>query len=315
MKLEIISPGLLSTIQDLGRFGYMDSGFSPSGAMDAFSARLANILVGNSQGEGVIEMTAVGITARFCCSSVIAVTGADMSPEINGKKIEMYKSIPVSAGDVLSMKNASNGMRAYLAVACGFDIEPVMGSLSTNLKCAVGGFRGRKLKAGDLIPLRRCCEITYIGERHFKPRNVFSNTVTVRAVPGPQDDYFSISELEKFFSSKYKASAESDRMGIRLDGESVCSIDGVDIISDGIVTGSVQIPPSGKPIVMMADRQTTGGYAKIATVINADLKYLAQLRAGDTVRFEKISQAQAEKINKSEQKFFKRLERGFLFAD
>ena len=104
-------------------------------------------------------------------------------------------------------------------------------------------------------------------------------------------------------------------MGIRLDGESVCSIDGVDIISDGIVTGSVQIPPSGKPIVMMADRQTTGGYAKIATVINADLKYLAQLRAGDTVRFEKISQAQAEKINKSEQKFFKRLERGFLFAD
>lgn len=315
MKLEIISPGLLSTIQDLGRFGYMDSGFSPSGAMDAFSARLANILVGNSQGEGVIEMTAVGITARFCCGSVIAVTGADMSPEINGKKIEMYKSIPVSAGDVLSMKNASNGMRAYLAVACGFDIEPVMGSLSTNLKCAVGGFRGRKLKAGDLIPLRRCCEISYIGERHFKPRNVFSNTVTVRAVPGPQDDYFSISELEKFFSSEYKASAESDRMGIRLDGESVCSIDGVDIISDGIVTGSVQIPPSGKPIVMMADRQTTGGYAKIATVINADLKYLAQLRAGDTVRFEKISQAQAEKINKSEQKFFKRLERGFLFAD
>ncbi|MGN0542396.1 MAG: biotin-dependent carboxyltransferase family protein [Acutalibacteraceae bacterium] len=315
MNLEIISPGLLTTIQDLGRFGYMDSGFSPSGAMDAFSARLANILVGNSQGEGVIEMTAVGITARFCCSSVIAVTGADMNPEINGRKIEMYKSIPVSAGDVLSMKNASNGMRAYLAVACGFDIEPVMCSLSTNLKCAVGGFRGRKLKAGDLIPLRRCCEISYIGERHFKPQNVSSNAVTVRAVPGPQDDYFSVSELEKFFSSEYKASAESDRMGIRLDGESVCSIDGVDIISDGIVTGSVQIPPSGKPIVMMADRQTTGGYAKIATVITADLKYLAQLRAGDTVRFEKISQAQAEKINKSEQKFFKRLERGFLFAD
>lgn len=315
MNLEIISPGLLTTIQDLGRFGYMDSGFSPSGAMDAFSARLANILVGNSQGEGVIEMTAVGITARFCCSSVIAVTGADINPEINGRKIEMYKSIPVSAGDVLSMKNASNGMRAYLAVACGFDIEPVMGSLSTNLKCAVGGFRGRKLKAGDLIPLRRCCEISYIGERQFKPQHISSNAVTVRAVPGPQDDYFSVSELEKFFSSEYKASAESDRMGIRLDGESVCSIDGVDIISDGIVTGSVQIPPSGKPIVMMADRQTTGGYAKIATVITADLKYLAQLRAGDTVRFEKISQAQAEKINKSEQKFFKRLERGFLFAD
>lgn len=314
MNLEIISPGLLSTIQDLGRFGYMDSGFSPGGAMDCFSARLANLLVGNSQGEGVIEMTALGITARFDCNSVIAVTGADMSPEINGRKAEMNKSIAVSAGDVLSMKNAAKGMRAYLAVACGFDIEPVMGSLSTNLKCAVGGFQGRKLKAGDLVPIRRTADIEYVGSRSIKIKETQSGCITVRAVPGPQDDYFSASELEKFFSSEYKACAESDRMGIRLDGETICSIDGVDIISDGIVTGSVQIPPSGKPIIMMADRQTTGGYAKIATVITADLRYLAQLRAGDAVHFESISQSQAEKINRSEQRFFKRLERGFLFA-
>lgn len=314
MKLEIISPGLLSTVQDLGRFGYMQSGFSPSGAMDAYSAKLANILVGNSQGEGVIEMTMMGITARFDCETIIALTGADMSPAINGEPVKMYESIPVKCGDVLSMKTAAKGMRAYLAVAGSFDIAPVMGSVSTNLKCSVGGFEGRKLKAGDFIPLRFSASPNGFGHRSIEPCNNYGSTVNVRAVAGPQDDYFSKEELEKFFSSVYVTSPKSDCMGIRLEGEKISSINGVDIVSDGIVTGSVQIPSSGQPIVMMADRQTTGGYAKIATVITSDLKHLAQLQPGNTVRFIRVSHRDAEKINIREQKYFKQLEYRLLFA-
>ena len=314
MKLEIISSGPLSTVQDLGRFGYMQSGFSPGGAMDSYSAKLANILAGNTQGEGVIEMTMAGITARFDCEAVIALTGADMCPAINNEPIDMYKSILVKSGDILSMKSASKGMRAYLAVAGGFDIDPVMGSVSTNLKCSVGGFEGRKLKAGDCIPLRISADFKAIGSRSIEPCNNYSTSVTVRAVAGPQADYFCDEETDKFFSSEYKASSKSDRMGIRLEGEKINSINGVDIVSDGIVTGSVQIPSSGQPIVMMADRQTTGGYAKIATVITPDLKYLAQLQPGNTVRFVRVSQREAEKINIKEQKYFKNLEYRLLFA-
>lgn len=314
MNLKIITPGPLSTVQDLGRFGFMQSGFSPNGAMDTYSARLANLLVGNSQGEGVIEMTLSGITAEFDCETVIALTGADMNPRINGEPIEMYKSIHVSQGDVLSMKTAQKGMRCYLAVAGSFDIQPVMGSVSTNLKCGVGGFEGRKLKSGDCIPLRGTVDLLCFGTRKINPCNDYKNSVEVRAVAGPQDDYFSESELEKFFSSEYKVSSKSDRMGIRLEGEKISSLNGVDIISDGVVTGSVQIPSSGEPIVMMADRQTTGGYAKIATVITPDLKYLAQLQPGNTVKFIRISQKEAEKINIKEQKYFSKLEYRLMFA-
>ena len=314
MNLKIITPGPLSTVQDLGRFGFMQSGFSPNGAMDTYSARLANLLVGNSQGEGVIEMTLSGITAEFDCETVIALTGADMNPQINGEPIEMYKSIHVSQGDVLSMKTASKGMRSYLAVAGSFDIPPVMGSVSTNLKCGVGGFEGRKLKAGDCIPLRGTVDLLCFGTRKISPCNDYKTGVEVRAVAGPQDDYFSESELKKFFSSEYKVSSKSDRMGIRMEGEKISSLNGVDIISDGVVTGSVQIPSSGEPIVMMADRQTTGGYAKIATVITPDLKYLAQLQPGNTVKFIRISQQEAEKINIKEQKYFSKLEYRLMFA-
>ena len=314
MNLRIITPGPLSTVQDLGRFGFMQSGFSPNGAMDTYSARLANLLVGNSQGEGVIEMTLSGITAEFDCETVIAITGADMNPQINGEPIEMYKSIHVSQGDVLSMNTARKGMRSYLAVAGSFDINPVMGSVSTNLKCGVGGFEGRKLKAGDCIPLRGTVDLLCFGTRKISPCNDYKTGVEVRAVAGPQDDYFSESELKKFFSSEYKVSAKSDRMGIRMEGEKISSLNGVDIISDGVVTGSVQIPSSGEPIVMMADRQTTGGYAKIATVITPDLKYLAQLQPGNTVKFIRISQKEAEKINIKEQKYFSKLEYRLMFA-
>ena len=157
-------------------------------------------------------------------------------------------------------------------------------------------------------------DLLCFGTRKISPCNDYKTGVEVRAVAGPQDDYFSESELKKFFSSEYKVSAKSDRMGIRMEGEKISSLNGVDIISDGVVTGSVQIPSSGEPIVMMADRQTTGGYAKIATVITPDLKYLAQLQPGNTVKFIRISQKEAEKINIKEQKYFSKLEYRLMFA-
>lgn len=313
MTLEILAPGPLSTIQDLGRFGYMQSGFSPGGAMDTHAAKIANLLVGNAMGDGVIEMTLMGLSARFDCDTVIALTGADMAATLNGEPIPLYQSVAVHAEDELVMKAAVSGMRGYLAVAGGFDLPLVMGSMSTNLKCAIGGFEGRKLKAGDKLPLRRAADVSQFGTRRVEPVQ-YASAVCVRAVAGPQDDYFTDKGLETFFSKEYTVSAKSDRMGIRLDGDKVESIDGVDIVSDGIVTGSVQIPSDGHPIVMMADRQTTGGYAKIASVITPDLKLLAQLQPGNTVRFVRVSEREAEKINIREQRYFKQLEYVMTFT-
>lgn len=313
MKMTVISPGLLSTVQDGGRFGYMSRGFSPSGAMDGYSMKLANLLVGNDRSDGVIEMTLLGASLRFDCTSVIAVTGADMEPEINGQPIKSYTAVQVNDGDTLTFKAAKSGLRSYLAVAGGFDLPYVMGSMSTNLKCAIGGVEGRRLKAGDEIPLRRSVPLSAIGRRSVTPENEFTDC-TVRMVLGPQDDHFTDSGIETFLSAEYTVSDKSDRMGVRLEGEKIENKNGVDIISDGIVTGSVQIPASGTPIIMMADRQTTGGYAKIATVITADLKKAAQAKPGSKLRFQAVSEKQAVAILRKEERKLKFLEYKFCFS-
>ena len=306
-KMTVLSPGALSTVQDEGRFGYMSTGFSPSGAMDQFSMKIANILVGNAPGDGVIEMTMIGASVKFDCTSVIAVTGADMKPDINGKEIKMYKSVEVSAGDVLTFKAAVGGMRSYLAVAGGFDLSLVMGSMSTNLKCAIGGFEGRKLMRGDEIPLRQSISHELIGKRKTSEPEKIGDSIAVRVMLGPQDDYFTDKGINTFLSSEYTVSDKSDRMGVRLEGEPVENVSGVDIISDAIATGAVQIPASGTPIIMMADRQTTGGYAKIATVISADLKKIAQARPGTKIRFEAVSEKEAVRLKKIDEKKLKLL--------
>lgn len=293
MHIKIISPGPLSTIQDEGRFGYMSVGFSPSGAMDSRAMRIANILAGNNQTDGVIEMTLMGITAEFTCKTVIAITGADMEPEINGNPIPMYRSVAVEKGDILSMKLAKNGLRAYLAAAGGFDIEPVMGSMSTNLKCGIGGFNGRKLMAGDELPLRRSAELFSVGRRKSYMGEEYPDSIEVRVIMGPQDDYFTENGIKTFLNSEYKVTDKSDRMGVRLSGDMIENKAGVDIISDGIVTGSIQIPPAGTPIIMMTDHQTTGGYAKIATVISTDIRKIAQAKPGTNLKFTAVSERKA----------------------
>ncbi len=312
MNMTILSPGPLSTVQDLGRFGAMRSGFSPGGAMDPFSMKLANLLVGNAPQTGVVEMTMAGLSARFDGDCVIALTGADMSPRINGQPMDMYRSAAVHSGDTLTMGSAREGMRTYLAVAGGFDLPLVMGSLSTNLKCALGGFRGRKLRQGDVLPLNGPVP-PYIP-RKLAPENRYPGQILLRVLPGPQDDAFTPEGLETFFGSEYTVTNQSDRMGLRLQGPKIASKNGVDILSDGIAAGSIQIPASGTPILMMADRQTTGGYAKIATVISADLKFAAQARPGTRIRFTPVSQAEAVRLRREEEKEISRLEYEMLYS-
>ena len=306
MKIRINFAGPLTTVVDGGRRGYMSVGFSSGGAMDVYSMRVANILVGNDRDEGALEITFMGIEAEFDSDAVIAITGADMSPEVNGTQVPTYEAVSVHAGDVLSMKTAKSGMRAYLAVAGGFEIPKVMGSYSTNLKCGIGGFLGRKLGVGDEIGLRRSARL--IGERKAKKENGFSKEITLRVILGPQDDYFTDKGISDFLSAEYTVSEKSDRMGVRLSGEAVENKSGVDIMSDAIAMGSVQIPASGEPIIMMADRQTTGGYAKIATVITVDLPLIAQATPTAKIRFKRVTEKKAVKELKLCEKKLLRLE-------
>ena len=313
---------MLTTVQDLGRCGYMASGFQQRGAMDRFAAEAANLLVDNSERDGVLEMTMLGVKIYFDEDNVIAITGAEFTPTETDfetgevTELPMNRAIRIKKGDVLDCGSAKSGLRGYLAVAGGFDIAPVMGSMSTNLKCKTGGFEGRKLRTGDVIPLRHPLGwlFSMVG-RVYEPEKRADGTVTIHVIPGPQDDYFSDKGKDTFYSEVYSVTADSVRMGLKPDGAPVESIDGVDIISDGIVAGSAQIPSAGKPIIMMADRQTTGGYAKIATVITSDLPLLAQLRPGGTLRFKKVDLQYAVKRIKADKKALKKLQTNILRAD
>lgn len=275
----------------------MGMGFSPGGVMDSRSMQLANLLVGNAAGVGVVEMTMAGLTARFDCDCVIALTGADMCARLEEQMVKRYQAISVHAGDTLRMQTAQHGMRAYLAVAGGFDLPTVMGSMSTNLKCRLGGFHGRKLQRGDVLPLNQSLSLNEPGKRLPIPEE-YQEEVKLRVLLGPQEDAFTRQGLFTFLNETYTVTDQADRMGIRLSGAKIDSKSGVDIISDGIATGSIQIPASGTPIIMMADRQTTGGYAKIATVISADLPIAAQVRPGTQIRFAQVTEQEAVRLRR-----------------
>ena len=297
MSMEILSPGLLSTVQDFGRFGYQASGFAPTGACDSLSMKRANALVGNDPGEAVIEMMLLGITARFYRSCVIALTGADMAPKLNGAEVENGAAIRIESGDTLELSGTRDGMGCYLAVPGGFDLPLVMGSRSTGLRFGIGGYDGRKLRRGDILQLRAPVpDLPDLECRRLTSLPVFSKHVVLRTIAGPQDYMFSDAELAGFFSHPYSVTNATDRMGIRLEGEPIVPKTTSDIISDGTAFGAIQVPSGGQPIILMADRQTTGGYAKIATVITADLPRAAQMRPGCTVRFLPVTVEEAQDI-------------------
>lgn len=305
--IEIITPGLLTTVQDFGRVGVMKNGFTQNGAMDRYSMTVANRLCGNCDSAPVLEMTVLGVTARFTQDTVICVSGADFGAKINDKPIKRNKAYKINNGDILSMGAAKSGMRAYLAVAGGIVGEYVFGSASTNLKFAFGGHFGKKLQSGDVLSIGTGAFPLGEIDKWEIPESEYSKDAQLRVVLGPQNEMFTDKDIRLFLSQEYEVNAQSDRMGIRLSGEPLKSKNGMDIISDGIVFGSVQVPNSGEPIILMADHQTTGGYAKIATVISVDLPRASQLSAGNTVRFKSVTVEEAEQEAKKQKRFFDNL--------
>lgn len=292
MGIIVENPGILTTVQDAGRFGYQQFGVSPAGPMDVRSFHLANILVGNNRGEGVLEMTFSGASITFDQDNIIAVTGAAMSPSINGAAVPMYQAVLVHAGETLTFGMVSgNGCRAYLAFAGGLDIPFVMGSKSTLMRNNLGGMNGRKLKQGDTIGF--CSPVTELPcmkQRKLVPEVFPQKELTLRVVTGPQDTEFEEREMRKFFWYGAEITNEFDRMGCRLNREVPIKHKGDgNIITDGIAFGSIQVPPNGQPIIMLADRQSTGGYTKIGSVITVDIPLLVQSMAGFRVRFVEVS--------------------------
>ena len=290
MSITVLNPGLLTTVQDQGRIGYQQFGVSLSGVMDPRSAALANILVGNDEKEAVLECTMMGPHLQFNQANCIAITGGDLMPTLDGQPIPNYTAVKVEAGQVLKFTMPKAGCRAFIAFAGGLDIPEVMGSRSTYMKAKIGGLNGRKLEKGDVIGFRAPkAELKNMNFRSMASEFVPRKEYTVRVVLGPQDDYFTDAGIQTFLSEVYSVTAEFDRMGCRLEGAVIQHKDGGDIISDGIAFGAIQVPSSGQPIIMLGDRQTTGGYTKIANVISADFRILAQLKQGDKVRFEKVT--------------------------
>ena len=296
MNIKVISPGVLTTVQDTGRFGYQAAGIPEAGAMDRASLLLANALLGNPEDAAALELTIFGGTFEFDGEGTIALTGADMRPFLNGNRMSINTAVPVKAGDRLELGAASRGMRAYLAVSGGIDVPVVLGSRSTDLKSRLGGLEGRKLRAGDVLESgsrpQAAAELAEVQGTPCEPvlqrlaKATDPEGVTrIRFLFGPQDAMFAEDAKKTFTDSIYTLSAACDRMGYRLEGSQVPSLSGTDILSEGICFGSIQVPANGQPIVMMADHQTTGGYAKIGTVLSADLPLLAQLGPGKKIRF------------------------------
>jgi biotin-dependent carboxylase-like uncharacterized protein len=286
--LEILSPGIMTTVQDLGRYGYGRYGVAPSGALDSFSLRIANLLVGNSEDQACLETMLLGPGIKVLTDVVIAVTGGDLQPKKNKQPIEMWRSHAFKKDDVLSFGNAVSGFRAYIAVAGGIGVVRVMGSHSTNLPSGFGGYQGRTLKTKDILlcdaPRGSINGTGGVLKPEWIP--IYSDQWKLRVVWGPQDDHFPVDSRGAFLKEVYRMSQDSDRTGIRLEGQEIrCKPDiEASIISEGVISGSIQVPGDGKPIIILGET-VTGGYRKIATVISADLPVLGQMRPGDGIQF------------------------------
>lgn len=295
--LRIISPGLSTTIQDLGRHGFQRLGVSVGGALDPISLRAANMLVGNAANIGALEALYIGPTFAVEAEAArVAFVGADAAIEFlaeagSGETIRPMQSVRVRRGQIIRVGSLKNGASLYIAVEGGFSVEPVLGSVTTDSRGRIGGWQGRALIEGDVLPLRLAAA-SERGEYRIDGLS-FAAPRRFRVVVGPQSDYFCDDELERFFAAEYTVSAGSNRMGIRLDGEPIRSRRGFNIISDAVVTGSIQVPGSGQPIVLLADHQTTGGYPKIATVISADLPAIGRLPIGAKVAFAPVTLEEA----------------------
>jgi antagonist of KipI len=293
MELKILRSGMLTSVQDLGRRGYRSSGVPLSGAMDSFALRVANSLVGNSEDQAVLEFTLVGPELEFTEDALVAVTGAEC------EGVRSWRPFEVQVGERLKLGACVRGCRGYVAVNRGIDVAPVLGSRSTYLRGRWGGFEGRALREGDRLAIgpRMLMETALPPPRHgwqIDPRLFprYSSSPVIRAIRGSPESGLT----DELFATEFKVSPQSDRMGLRLIGENFPHANGGNLLSATVVPGTVQIPPDGQPVILMADAQTIGGYRQAAHVVCVDLPLVAQLRPGDRLRFVEVSIEEAHRL-------------------
>ncbi|GIO24503.1 biotin-dependent carboxyltransferase family protein [Oceanobacillus sp. J11TS1] len=294
--MEVVKPGLATSLQDLGRNGFQKYGLPPSGAMDFFAHRIANLLVGNEEEKATLEIMLMGPRLKILQDTVIAIGGADLSATIDGNPIRPWKSYRIYQGQIVSFGKAVNGTYAYLAVAGGFFAEEVMGSKSTYTSAHIGGLDGRILQKGDCL-LTEQADIAYVrAGRYLKKTDMpnYEQHRPIRVIPGPDMFAFANKTYQQFYQESYLITGQSNRMGYRLAGKALPHVRQADIISDGVLPGTIQVPANGQPIVLLSDRQTTGGYARIATVITTDIPLLVQKRIGSKVQFSSVSLERAQ---------------------
>lgn len=297
-RFRVVRPGLLTTVQDLGRYGFRRFGMPVSGAMDSFALRVGNRLVGNPDGAAALELTVQGSELQFETEAVIAVTGADLSAKLNGEPVPLWTALRVARGATLRFGERRRGARAYLAVAGGIEVPLVLGSRATHLSSQTGGFAGRALAKGEQVvggppPPGAATRIGQAVPTSMLPP--YSSAPTVRVILGPQEEWFADEAIATLGGGRYTVTPQSDRMGYRLIGPPLVHVRSTEMVSDATPPGALQVPPNRQPILLMADGQTTGGYPKIAVVISADLPLAAQLLPGDTISFAiiKVGEAQA----------------------
>lgn len=324
----IIKPGLLTTVQDLGRYGFQKNGVTTSGAMDPFSHRIANLLVGNEDMASTLEATLIGPSLKFQEDSLIAICGGDFSPKINGEQVKMWRPIFIKKGSTLHIGQAVKGSRAYLAVAGGFQVPSIMGSKSTYLRGKLGGFYGRSLLAGDSLPIgplsklsqrmlqhfvkmgtsRSFAEANWSISADFLPR--YQANPTIRVMKGRHFQWFNQESKTVFFNEPYKVTPESDRMGYRLKGSPLNLTEPIEVLSEAVNFGTIQVPSDGNPIVLLADCQTVGGYPKIAQLASVDFPLIAQSKPGSTIRFHEITYKEAQLLYLEREKLIQEFKLG-----
>lgn len=313
MSISVLKPGLLTTIQDSGRYGYQKYGVVVSGAMDSYDMKLANIAVGNDENEGVLEITMIGPSLKIGKGELISITGADISPTINKKKVPRGRPIYIREECILEFGSCKAGCRAYMAVSGGFNIEDVMESKSTYLRGSIGGMQGRALKKGDVIEIKGKSELAgrlinklkesknnkYFSAPKWYMKNYYdksANTDEIRVFEDMQFNRFSQKSIDDFFNDEFIVDSKSDRMGYRLSGPQIKLEENMEMVSGEVSFGTIQIPPDGNPIILLADRATAGGYPKIAHVCSCDIPKLVQLKPAEKIRFKKIKLEEADKL-------------------
>jgi antagonist of KipI len=301
-EMVVVAPGLLTTVQDVGREGFGPLGVSPSGAADPLALRIGNRLAGNEDGAAALEMTLLGGTFRFPDGAVAALAGSDFGATLDGALVPLWTSFVAKPGQTLRLGPTRSGARCYLCVQGGIAVEAFLGSASTHLLSGLGGHEGRALRKGDVLTIGQADGFfrkrTLAPEvwKRLAPRKV------LRVTPGPQSAWFPESTQKTFYGSTYRVTEEANRMGLRLEGPAILEGAHGQMISEGVSLGAIQIAAGGMPIILFVEQQTTGGYAKIANVIAADLSSLGQLRPRDEIRFEPVSFETARKLLMEQEK-------------